>query len=129
MLLCVSDDSEEKLPWKSNIGSSKEFFNTEILYRYDILHLEEREKVNGSYLLELEGDGGGFWTVKLANDINVENSREDADISLTMSQKDFLNIVNGELNPQLAILAKKIQIKGDIKKAIAFQSLLAPTGE
>jgi putative sterol carrier protein len=43
-----------------------------------------------------------------------------------MQQKDFLDVINGILNPQLAILSQKIKVVGDVKKAVFFQSVLAP---
>jgi hypothetical protein len=118
---------DEKLPWKSKIESAKEFFNTEILYRHDILLAEERDRISGSYRIELKGYQGGIWSLDVGDDIEVVNRREDADVVLAMQQKDFLRVVNGELNPQLALLSRKIKVTGDIKKAVALQSLLAPS--
>ena len=117
------------LPWKARIASAKEFFATEILYRYDILLKEERERILGQYRIELKGYQGGVWSIDIGDDISVVNRREDAPVVLTMQQIDFMRIVNGELNPQMAILARKVKITGDIRKAVALQLLLAPSSE
>jgi hypothetical protein len=111
---------------KYRLASAKEFFNTEILYRYDLLEDVEKEVIKGRYRIELKGFQGGIWTVDIHEEINVSNRAEDADVILCMQQKDFLDVINGILNPQLAILSQKIKVVGDVKKAVFFQSVLAP---
>ena len=64
--------------------------------------------------------------MRLANDLEINNRRDEADVVLSMKQSLFLQIVNGEMNPQLAILARKLRISGNVRRALAFQSLLAP---
>jgi len=129
--LMDEDDLEEKpksIPWSSRIQQSKEFFATELLYRFDLLEREERELLKGSYRVEVRGNNGGIWTVFLDEGLNIVNRREDAEVVFSCQQKDFLQLVNGELNPQLAILAQKVRITGDMKRAVFFQSLLVPAG-
>ncbi|MFN8389157.1 MAG: SCP2 sterol-binding domain-containing protein [Bdellovibrionota bacterium] len=114
------------LPIRANIKNAKEFFNTELLYRYDILEDHERAELGGRYRIELKGFQGGVWTVQLGDNLDVVNRREDAEIVFTMQQNDFLQLVNGQLNPQLAMFAQKMRVHGDLKKAVRFQSLLSP---
>ena len=113
-------------PWKSKISTPREFFGTEVLYRHDILEEADRNLIKGRYRIELKGAQGGIWTLTLGDQIEVVNRVEEADVIISMQQRDFLDLVNGALNPQLAILAKKIKIQGDIQRAIHFQSMLAP---
>ena len=123
------EDAEESLPWNSDVDTPKEFFSTEILYRFDILTPAEQEELSGRYLLRLKGAGN--WTVDIDKDLSVssEENTKDSDLaaSLSLTEDDFLHLVNGRLNPQLAVLADKIHIKGDIEKAMSFQSLLIPS--
>lgn len=114
------------LPVRSSVDSAKEFFKTEFIYRYDLLDDEQRAPKAGRYRFELKGFQGGIWTLILNNDMEIVNRREDADIVYTMQQKDFVHIVNGDINPQLAILAKKLRITGDMRKAINFLDLFVP---
>lgn len=126
----LGDQSDAtQLPWQTDVGSVKEFFSAEILYRYDILEEQEQRNLDGSYRIELKGQEQGTWTVHLENELKVVNAREDADIVISMAQKDFLNLINGRLNPQLAILAKKMKVSGDIRRALAFQYILTPIPE
>lgn len=119
-------------PWKSDIESAKEFFSTEILYRYDILELEERSGLSGTYKIEVDGDKGGSWTLCLGEDLDVLNGKDRAvssDVTLRLQQKDFLSLINGESNPQLSFLANKIKVHGDFEKAFAILSLLCPSSD
>lgn len=111
---------------RAQIEKAKEFFNTEILYRFDILENKERDSIKGKYRIELKGYNGGVWSLDLGNDIVINNKREDAEIVMSLKHADFLNIVNGKLNPQLAITAQKLKITGDIRKALEFNQILLP---
>jgi len=135
-------------PWRNKISSSKEFFSAELIYRFDILEVEERKKLLGSYRVELRGYNGGVWTInvgdkagdasgntaaagdeggdKAGDGISVVNRREDAQIIFSMQQNDFLRLINGELNVQLALLAQKLKITGDLKKGFSFLGILIP---
>lgn len=115
------------LPHRAKVRSAREFFSTEILYRHDILLPEDREQLLGTYRVELKGYRGGVWTINLDDDMKVVNRREDADVVIVMQQRDFLGLVNGDLNPQIAVLAKKMRVTGDLKKAIALQALFSPS--
>ncbi|MCC6931700.1 MAG: SCP2 sterol-binding domain-containing protein [Deltaproteobacteria bacterium] len=126
-VLMPRDEEERSRPWRNKMSSPKEFFNTEILYRYDILEEVDRDTLKGKYRIELKGFQGGVWTVDLSDQVEVLNRAEDADVIFTMQQRDFLDLINGALNPQLAMLSKKIRISGDVKRAIHFQSLLSPS--
>lgn len=126
-----SFDHSAGLPWKAEIESAKEFFNTEILYRYDILDPEERQQLSGSYQINVSGEKGGTWSVVLDEDLEVkaDGKLTKPDVTLTIDQSDFLRLVNGSLNPQLAFVAGKMSSKGDLDKALALQALLCPLGE
>lgn len=124
-----SHRGHERLPWSSRIQNAKEFFSTEILYRFDILEREDQQLLRGRYRIELKGFKGGIWTIDVGEGLNVVNRREEADIVFTMQQRDFLQLVNGDLNPQLAMLAQKIRIQGDLRQAVAFERILLPIEE
>lgn len=118
----------ERGRWRTRMESPKEFFNTEILYRFDIIEPEDRAALRGSCRVELRGQNGGSWTLKIGDELTIANNGEDeADVVLSMQQQDFMNIVNGLLNPQLALLGQKMKVEGNLRQAIALQSLFAPS--
>jgi hypothetical protein len=124
----TQDRGRDSARWKTNIDSAKDFFATELLYRFDILEPAERGELAGTYRIELRGYKGGVWTLNIGDDLEVLNRREEAEVVLAMQQHDFLQLVNGQLNPQLAILSQKVKIQGDIHKITAFNALLSPDG-
>ena len=85
--------------------------------------------MEGDYRIELEGDDGGVWSISIDNQLEISKTSKKADTVLSLHGRDFLNIVNGKLNPQLAILSKKIKIQGDVRKAIHLQEVLSPSPE
>lgn len=69
--------------------------------------------------------GDAVYSVAIANDaVTVnEGATENATIELTMSESDFMDMVKGELNGQMAFLSGKLKIKGDMTLALKLQSI------
>ncbi|MCB0358461.1 MAG: SCP2 sterol-binding domain-containing protein [Bdellovibrionales bacterium] len=126
----VDHGEAQRRPAISNrVKTPKEFFATEILYRHDILEDEARQAIAGTYRFEIRGADGGVWTLEVGEDISIQNMKADADTVLSMDEDDFVRLVNGDINPQIALLAHRIRVHGSIDKAVAVQYLLSPTGE
>lgn len=131
-----SDDFEDEeevaspsMPWRGRVDNAKDFFAGEVIYRYDILGPSDQSRLKGSYRVEVKGNKGGVWTLLVGDQLEVLNRREDAEIVLSIQQREFVQLINGELNPQMAILAQKLRLTGDIKKVALFQSLLSPPNQ
>lgn len=123
------DQQDANLPWQTDVSSPKEFFSTELLYRFDVVEPENRKLFDGTYRIELKGDQNLTWSITVGEDLKISTDRKDAEIVLKMSEGDFMELVNGRLNPQLAILAQKMKIEGEVRKAILFHELLIPAPE
>jgi putative sterol carrier protein len=78
--------------------------------------------------LELTGDGGGNWEIRIANGtVALSDSRaESADLTLSMAASDYLALTRGEVNPMNLFMAGKIKLQGDMSLALKFQDLFAP---
>ena len=57
-----------------------------------------------------------------ANVVSTEN--KDADCLLILSKENFMALINGDLNPMMAVMGGKVKIKGDMSVAMSLQSLI-----
>lgn len=82
--------------------------------------------INNSYQFDLSGDGGGKWVVDLTQEGGkvFEGEKEDAGVVVSMTASDFVDLVNGKLNGQMAFLQGKLKIKGDMSLALKLQQVL-----
>lgn len=81
--------------------------------------------VNATYEFDLTGDGGGTWNVKIADGACevADGGAESANITITMAASDYLDMINGKLNPQMAFMGGKLKIKGDMSLALKMQQI------
>jgi putative sterol carrier protein len=79
------------------------------------------------YQFDLSGDGGGKWQVAVDNDkCDVkEGAHPSPNITISMTAQDYLDMVTGKLNPQMAFMTGKLRISGDMGLALRLQSLFA----
>ena len=81
--------------------------------------------VNATYQFELTGDGGGTYNVAVGNGTCTVNKGPAAtpNITITMAAQDYLDMINGKLNPQMAFMSGKLKIAGDMGLAMKMQQL------
>jgi putative sterol carrier protein len=88
-----------------------------------------RDKVKGMnavYQWDITGNEGGKWHVILQNDdVQVGDGQADnPNITLTLESQNFMDLISGKLNGQMAFLTGKLKIQGDMTLAMKLQSLL-----
>lgn len=77
------------------------------------------KKVNAVYKFNVTGEGGGTWIVDLKNDPpGVKEGDGDAQCTITIAAQDFLDLVAGKLNGQMAFMSGKLKIAGDMSLAM-----------
>jgi putative sterol carrier protein len=83
--------------------------------------------LNATYQFDLSGDGGGQWHAIIANEqCEVkEGKAASPNITISMTAQDYLDMVNGKLNGQMAFMTGKLRIAGDMGLALRLQSLFA----
>jgi hypothetical protein len=82
---------------------------------------------NVSFRFLISGDGGGSWVVDLSNLKNpIHMSEGPAHCTINISANNLIDIVNGELNPVLAMKLGWLQVTGDTKLFRSVISLLSP---
>jgi putative sterol carrier protein len=79
------------------------------------------------YQFDLSGDGGGKWQVEIGNDkCEVkEGAHPSPNITISMAAQDYLDMLAGKLNGQMAFMTGKLRIAGDMGLALRLQSLFA----
>jgi len=84
------------------------------------------EGINAIYQFNLSGDEGGSWVIDLASDDKgVREGEEDtAQCIISMTAPDFMSMIQGSLNPQMAFMTGKLRVKGDMGLALKLQSIL-----
>jgi putative sterol carrier protein len=86
---------------------------------------EKAGNMRGVIQLELTGEGGGNWIIRV-NDGHIvvdEGQAPSADLTLGMAASDYVAITRGELNPVNAFIAKKIDVQGNITMAMKFPEM------
>jgi len=82
--------------------------------------------INAVYQFNITGDNGGEWYVDLTGDAPAVSSgaHDSANCTVTMTEEDFLAIIDGSLNAQMAFLQGKVKIAGDMSLAMKLQKVL-----
>jgi len=84
------------------------------------------KEINATYLFNITGETGGTWTIALnsnAQEVKV-GSIENPQCTITISDKDFVNLVEGTLNPQMAFMTGRLKVKGDLGLALKLGKIL-----
>ncbi|MBI2377041.1 MAG: SCP2 sterol-binding domain-containing protein [Deltaproteobacteria bacterium] len=83
-------------------------------------------KINATYQFELSGEGGGSWIVDLKkpSDWVSAGTSESPTVTIMMTAADFVALVSGKLNGQMAFMTGKLKLKGDVGLALKLQQIL-----
>jgi len=83
-------------------------------------------KINSVYQFNISGPGGGQWSVDCTQPGGAVASGPSAGAKCTVSciDADFLAIVNGKLNAQMAFMSGKLKIQGDMGLAMKLAQIL-----
>jgi putative sterol carrier protein len=81
--------------------------------------------LNATYQFDLSGDGGGNWIISIKDEqCEVkEGKAASPNITLSMAAKDYLDMINGKLNGQMAFMTGKLRIAGDMGLALRLPNL------
>jgi putative sterol carrier protein len=73
----------------------------------------------------ITGDQASKWAFKIVNGEGelIPEGVEKPDITITVSDKDWLSIVEGKLDPTTAFMTGKVKIAGDMMLAMRLQQL------
>ena len=77
------------------------------------------------YQWDITGEGGGKYNADIADgNITVsEGEHASPNITITVGAQDWLDIINGKLDGQMAFMSGKLKVKGDMSLAMKLKTL------
>ena len=96
-----------------------------IEYMPNTFKAEDAGDMNATIVFDLSGDGGGKWTISIADGACsvAEGSIEDATSTIIMDADDYVKMTSGELNPVTAFMMGQIRVEGDLNTVMKIQTL------
>ena len=81
--------------------------------------------MNSTIQFNLSGDNGGQWYVAIKDgkaDV-TQGTAPSANMTLSMTAQDYVDMITGKLNGQMAFMSGKLKISGDMGLAMKMQTL------
>jgi len=85
------------------------------------------KKTNAIFQFDVKGDEGGMYFLDLktgAGSTGKGESPVKSDVTIAVSQADFVKLFTGKLSPTSAYMMGKLKIKGDLTKAMVLDKLM-----
>jgi len=97
--------------------TSREFFEQILPGRFKP---EKAVGIDVTVQVSIVGTNGGDWVVTIKNQqLEVkEGTHHSPKLLVKMTEKDYLDVVNGKMSGQNAFFSGKLQLKGDIMLAL-----------
>ena len=86
---------------------------------------EKAAGMNCTYQWDVTGDGGGQWNAVITDGALAvsQGTADNPNITITISASDWLDMLNGKLDGQMAFMSGKLKIKGDMSLAMKLTTL------
>ena len=83
--------------------------------------------VNSTIQYDITGDQGGTWHAVIKDGTCAVNQGAAAapNLTLSMASQDWLDMIGGKLNGQMAFMSGKLKLKGDMGLAMKVGSLFS----
>jgi putative sterol carrier protein len=94
------------------------------------LNPDAAKGMNATIQFNLSGDNGGQWytTIKDGKADVQKGTASSPNMTLSMSAQDYVDMIMGKLNGQMAFMSGKLKISGDMGLAMKMQSLFKRPG-
>ena len=94
------------------------------------LNADAAKGMNSVIQFNLSGDNGGQWyaTIKDGKAEVAQGAAPAPNMTLSMSASDYVDMIMGKLNGQMAFMSGKLKISGDMGLAMKMQNLFKRPG-
>jgi putative sterol carrier protein len=94
------------------------------------LNTDAAKGMNSTIQFNLSGDSGGQWyvTIKDGKAEVTKGTASAPNMTLSMTAQDYVDMIMGKLNGQMAFMSGKLKISGDMGLAMKMQSLFKRPG-
>ncbi len=95
------------------------------------LNADAAKGMNSTIQFNLSGDGGGNYYVSIKDGACTvsEGSAPSPNMTMTMAASDYVDMIAGKLNGQMAFMSGKLKIAGDMGLAMKMQTLFRQPGK
>ncbi len=78
------------------------------------------------YQFDVTGEGGGTWVLDLTQPGGkiTAGPSDTAKCTVTIESSNFVKLIEGNLNPQMAFMTGKLKVKGDMGLALKLGTIL-----
>jgi putative sterol carrier protein len=89
------------------------------------IDLSQTQGISANFQFELDGQNGGIWVAKIAegNCSVTQGPVDKPNVTVKMTDKDFMALTSGELQAFPAFISGKIRVYGDYNLATKLQAL------
>lgn len=103
----------------------KEYFDTKVPENLKV-KAEKISTINAIYEFQIKGPNGGTWTLDLTvpGGQVSDSSSGKANCTVTMEDENFVKMVTGNLNPQMAFMTGKLKVAGNMGLALKLTNIL-----
>ncbi len=89
------------------------------------INADAAKGMNSVIQFNLSGDGGGNYYVEIKDGAASvsEGSHASPNMTMTLAASDYVDLISGKLNGQMAFMSGKLKIAGDMSLAMKMQTL------
>ena len=122
--------SKKKLPHWVESGSSEQtrYYMSRLFHYMPLIFRSDRaEDMQATYLFNMEGAGGGQWSIQIAQGRadSSDGAPESHDTEVKTKPETWVDLSNGDINPAFAIMTRKVHLGGNAGLAMKLSTLFS----